>query len=553
MRRGCVIAGFLFWIAVDARSSRAQYTADFQTNIISGVSSNWIPDYYVGNTNFGDALVIQSSGVLSNGLGFLGYNVSSSNNSALVTGAGSVWSNRWGLYIGYSGAGNSLVISEDGEVISDPSGSNNYADYIGFNASSSNNTVVVTGSGSVWYDGQRLHVGFSGAGNSLVISNGGQVFSTHLNSGPASGYIGSNSSSISNRVLVTDPGSTWNNDGTLIVGYGGNANTLVISNGGLVASSGGRVGGIEGTTGSWSNSVVVTGVGSVWSNTGTLSVGPSKEGVNSLTISDGGKVISTYGLLTSPSNNVLITGAGSVWSNGNVLAIGGFGRGNSLVISNGGQVIDETGGVGFGPGFGSGSGNRARVVSKGIWENNGLTVGDLGSSNSLTIAAGTVSATNLVIGAESTTCDNFVQLDSGSLLVTNANATAVLEVRHGVLIMNGGVLRADTLVMTNSCASLVHTGGTLIVGSVVLDPNTFRIVSVTRQGNDMLITWMMGPGATNTLQVTAGNGSGGYNTNGFADIFIVTNNTAIGTVTNYLDIGAATNAPARYYRARLVP
>jgi hypothetical protein len=129
----------------------------------------------------------------------------------------------------------------------------------------------------------------------------------------------------------------------------------------------------------------------------------------------------------------------------------------------------------------------------------------------------------------------------------------VLEVRHGVLIMNGGVLRADTLVMTNSCASLVHTGGTLIVGSVVLDPNTFRILSVARQGNDMLITWMMGPGATNMLQVTAGNGSGGYSTNGFADIFIVTNNTAIGTVTNYLDIGAAASAPARYYRARLVP
>ncbi len=27
----------------------------------------------------------------------------------------------------------------------------------------------------------------------------------------------------------------------------------------------------------------------------------------------------------------------------------------------------------------------------------------------------------------------------------------------------------------------------------------------------------------------------------------------IGTTTNYLDTGAATNAPARYYRVRLVP
>jgi hypothetical protein len=63
----------------------------------------------------------------------------------------------------------------------------------------------------------------------------------------------------------------------------------------------------------------------------------------------------------------------------------------------------------------------------------------------------------------------------------------------------------------------------------------------------------MAPGATNTLQAAAGGGSGGYSTNGFTDIFVVTNNTTIGTVTNYLDLGAATNRPARYYRARLVP
>src|SRR5437870_3526531 len=38
---------------------------------------------------------------------------------------------------------------------------------------------------------------------------------------------------------------------------------------------------------------------------------------------------------------------------------------------------------------------------------------------------------------------------------------------------------------------------------------------------------------------------------GFAAIFAVTN--TVGTTTNYLDIGAATNVPAFYYRVRLVP
>jgi hypothetical protein len=31
------------------------------------------------------------------------------------------------------------------------------------------------------------------------------------------------------------------------------------------------------------------------------------------------------------------------------------------------------------------------------------------------------------------------------------------------------------------------------------------------------------------------------------------NNATTGTLTNYLDIGAATNKPSRFYRARLAP
>ena len=89
-------------------------------------------------------------------------------------------------------------------------------------------------------------------------------------------------------------------------------------------------------------------------------------------------------------------------------------------------------------------------------------------------------------------------------------------------------------------------GGTLLVGNVILDPNAFRIVSATRQSNDVLVSWLMAPGATNALQ--ASNGS--YTSNNFTDIFIVTNNTMTGVLTNYLDLGAATNK-SRYYRARL--
>jgi beta-glucanase (GH16 family) len=77
------------------------------------------------------------------------------------------------------------------------------------------------------------------------------------------------------------------------------------------------------------------------------------------------------------------------------------------------------------------------------------------------------------------------------------------------------------------------------------------ITSVVAVGQDVLVTWMTGLGRTNALQWTAGAADGSYNTNSFADLFTVTNTAS--TVTNYLDAGAATNAPARYYRVRLVP
>ncbi|HUK84184.1 MAG TPA: hypothetical protein VLZ12_16320, partial [Verrucomicrobiae bacterium] len=84
---------------------------------------------------------------------------------------------------------------------------------------------------------------------------------------------------------------------------------------------------------------------------------------------------------------------------------------------------------------------------------------------------GTVLSANLVIGLASATCDNWVQLDSGNLFVTNVTGDATLEVRTGKLILNGGVLRADRLVMTNACGLFVRNGGTLTVGTVLLRPD----------------------------------------------------------------------------------
>jgi hypothetical protein len=76
----------------------------------------------------------------------------------------------------------------------------------------------------------------------------------------------------------------------------------------------------------------------------------------------------------------------------------------------------------------------------------------------------------------------------------------------------------------------------------------FQITSIVRpNANDLLLTWNTS-GTNNIVQITAGIGaSGSFSTNGFTDLTNIVVTTA---ATNYLDVGGATNKPARYYRIR---
>src|SRR4030095_13688333 len=103
--------------------------------------------YYVGSNYVFDALHIQNGGVLTTiGEGFLGYAAGPHSNVVRVSGAGSTWNTsggQFGMVVGYSGAGNRLVISNGGRVFN--GGANGEIGLL-----SSNNNVLVTGSGSIW-------------------------------------------------------------------------------------------------------------------------------------------------------------------------------------------------------------------------------------------------------------------------------------------------------------------------------------------------------------------------------------------------------------------
>ena len=247
------------------------------------------------------------------------------------------------------------------------------------------------------------------------------------------------------------------------------------------------------------------------------------------------------------------------------------------------------------------------AVSNSTWHANRIVVGQGTSARgTLTIDGGevvanaTVTYGGLLIGLNGCRSTGVVAITSGNLYVTNDTHNCELEVRSGTLNIAGGYVQCDKIIITNACANFVRTGGTFVYyGGLILsaadtdgdgiinsyeiangldplDPvnatkdtdgdgltdlqeylagtsptnnaSAFRITGIVPEGDDLRITWSTAAGKTNALQHAAGDG--GHYTNAFADIFIVTN--TVGSVTNYLDVGGATNSPTRFYRVRLL-
>jgi hypothetical protein len=81
-------------------------------------------------------------------------------------------------------------------------------------------------------------------------------------------------------------------------------------------------------------------------------------------------------------------------------------------------------------------------------------------------------------------------------------------------------------------------------------PGTFRITNIARETNNLRITWQTVGGSTNRVQAAVG--PLGTSSTNFSDLSpVIVPNGGDLTSTNYLDLGAATNVPARYYRVRI--
>jgi T5SS/PEP-CTERM-associated repeat protein len=371
----------LFFIAGPLASARADITST--GDVSPSEPSTWTgtTTAYIGDTSAG-TVTVDADSDLTSYYGYVGYG-SSATGVVNINGSGSTWTSSYQLHVGSYGSG-TLSITDGGSVISSNSGFYRSA-YIGRD-SGSTGVVTVNGVGSIWNNSGSLSVGGSGSGT-LSITNGGSVIISSSNSGfDPIAYIGRDSGS-TGVVTVNGVGSIWNNSGDLSVGSSGSG-TLSITDGGSVINSNSGpdpsayIGRNSGSTGV----VTVDGGGSIWNNSSSLSVGGSGSGT--LSITNGASVTCHGGGINS--GVVTVDGAGSTWTSNGAIGIGTQGSG-TLSIANGGSVSY----------YGGGYINSGVVTVEGAgstWSAGSLSVGGYGSGTLSITSGGSVIGSGTVGG-----------------------------------------------------------------------------------------------------------------------------------------------------------
>ncbi|HTV39158.1 MAG TPA: hypothetical protein VMF08_01175 [Candidatus Sulfotelmatobacter sp.] len=420
---------------------------------------------------------------------------------------------------------------------------------------------------------------------------------------------------------VAQNGSLTLNGGVLIV------DNLILTNGGTFTNLSGTFELVPPLNIDNGGSVVLAGstndfdsgvqLGSTAGGTGSLTLES-----NSVMNVDSNLVIVSSSLTSTSS--VTLNGGSLILSNGPV-QVGPVGSGQ-LIVTGGNHVIQQLwlgSSNDLGSGFFHMSGGYVKILGTGTGPGQGLISnwvvvdgGDLdGSGTSFTIGeghdsqayltgdavgqyadlyvgyspgyTGTYDQTNgimyisdsLIVGTGD--CVNGavgeINLYGGTLYVTNATHTAVLDVLNGTVVVNAGAtLVVDNLILTNACGHFMKEGGRVCLynppvldpnldadnngesnaykeaaGLDPLDPNSVFIMTgaVVTNNTDISVSWTTEGGHSYVVQTNGDLGGGS-----FSDILnnvIVVNGSGPGT-TNYVISGAATN-PGCFYRVRLGP
>ncbi|MET3648988.1 autotransporter domain-containing protein [Phyllobacterium ifriqiyense] len=407
----------------------------------AGSAWSMVSDLVIGNGGRGN-LFVEAGGTIDNGFGYVGTGIGAEGH-VNVTGAGSQWTSAHSLFVGDAGGSGTLLIEDGGTV------TNGYGVIGSGTGTGTNGAVIVTGENSRWSNLGDLNLGNSGRGT-LTIEDGGSVITDRV------GYVGYGAGAFG-AVAVRGEGSSWRSPGLSVGVFG--TGELAIKEGGEVSSFGAIVGEFAGSNGS----ATISGTGSTWINTSTLTIG--NNGAGTLSVEDGGHVSNTFGSIAKEANSkaaTTVTGNGSTWSNSDTLYVGLRGTG-SLAIEDGGHVSNATGFIGRADGA---QGMVTVAGSGSAWDNATLYVGTDGKG-SLSVTDG---------GAVSNEAAGFVGYSSGAegdVLITGHgsgwNSKGNLNIGYAgtgtLTIADGATVTAASGVGSIDIGSISGSTGTINIGA----------------------------------------------------------------------------------------
>ena len=239
-------------------------------------------------------------------------------------------------------------------------------------------------------------------------------------------FIGLNANN--NRLNVLNPGTVLANSVDVFVGRFSSGNSMVISNGARVVNIDGYIGTFAGLAPN--NSVLVTGTGSAWANTGVLNVGFQSSG-NTLTVANGGAVSATTLRIATQAGS-----SGTV----NIGSLGGSDTAGSLGTTP----------ITFGAGTGTLNFNQTdtATLTQLISGSTGVnTVSQLGSG------------TTILSGANTFTGATF--LNNGTLVTTTTSALGA-----GNVTLNAGTIQINSRLNLDGTLDWASTNATVAIGSV---------------------------------------------------------------------------------------
>jgi len=397
----------------------------------------------------GNALLVDSGGVVTNVQPTVGSGAGSAGNALAISAGGQVHFNGT-MSIGVSGsASNQLTVSGAGALLRNMGSSQQYMG----NGTAGN--VFRIDNGGLATNFYNLYVGNAGGnGNSLIVSNGGVLATANAS------YVGYSASN--NTVVLNGSNTTWQQTGNQVLYLGRNGssgNVLRIENGALA------------------------------SGFAPLYLGNTITDLQNQVILRNGRLItgagtSIVGNLGAPGNSALIDGPAALWdlvANPLTVGLNAGASGNSLTIANGGVVTNC---ATLKIGSQSGNGNSLMITNGGqCWLTGSVEcdIGDNACSNIVEVAGSTTvfggNYRSLVVGGRSASTGNFMRVSAGAALqnwsdlIVGSSQSQPGNVGNMLVLTNGAQALGINKVRVADYPSNAFNNVLLITDRAVLEAN----------------------------------------------------------------------------------